>query len=215
MENQEKKPSTAKKGCFGCLGIIVLFLVVGVIFGGSDNNDSANKASSPATKQSSAPVTPKVKTYPSGQYKVGTDLPAGEYVALSKNEAYIEVARNVSGTLDSILANDIFINRSIITVSNGQFLKVQGATLYAFADAPKVQTKDGFLPSGMYKVGVDLPAGEYKVISEGGDSYIESSSSSRHILDDIIANDLFQGDKYIQVANGQYLKFFRAKIKVQ
>ncbi|BBB91085.1 MAG TPA: hypothetical protein PKA28_10995 [Methylomusa anaerophila] len=173
------------------------------------------QASQQQPAQQKAPEKPVVKTYKSGQYKVGTDIPAGEYVAMAKGQAYIELAKDAKGTLDSILANDIFINRSIITVSDGQFIKAQNCELYAFKDAPKAQIKDGFLPSGMYKVGTDLPAGEYKVISEGGNSYIETSATSSHLMDDIISNDLFQGDKYVSVADGQYVKFFSAKIQVK
>ncbi|MDF2566438.1 MAG: hypothetical protein K0Q53_2842 [Massilibacillus sp.] len=87
--------------------------------------------------------------------------------------------------------------------------------MYAFKDAPKVQSRDGFLLAGMYKVHVDLPAGEYKVVSERGDSYVEVSSGSAHILDEIISNDLFQGERYIEVSNGQYLKTAGAKIKLK
>lgn len=212
----EKKKASKKKGCLGCLGGIVALFVLILIFAPSPDKPATSTTSpSQQATQQKQPDKPAVKKYKSGQYKVGADLPAGEYVAIARGDAYIEVATNSTGNLDSILANDIFINRSIITVSDGQYLKIQNAELYAFNDAPKVQPKDGFLQSGMYKVGVDLPAGEYKVFSEGGDSYIETSSASSHSLNDIIANDIFQGDKYVTVSDGQYVKFFRAKIQVK
>lgn len=168
-----------------------------------------------STQKEKAPEKPTVKTYKSGQYKVGVDIPAGEYVAIAKSDAYIEVAKDSKGTMDSIVANDIFINRSIISVYDGQYLKLQNCELYSIADAPKVQPKDGFLPSGMYKVGTDLPPGEYNVVSEGGDSYVETSSTSTHSMNDIISNDIFQGNKYVSLSNGQYVKFYKAKIKVK
>ena len=206
-----------KKVAITYLGLMVFsFLAFGAISPSTEKTGVA-KQEVKATQAQAQPQqkAPAVKKYKSGQYKVGVDLPAGEYVAIAKGDAYIEVASDSSGAMTSIVANDIFANRSIITVSNGQYLKIQNCELYAFNDAPKTQTtKDGFLLSGMYKVGVDLPAGEYKVISEGGDSYIETSRSSRHSLQDIISNDLFQGNKYVSVSNGQYVKFFRAKIQV-
>lgn len=194
---------------------VVSFFAFGVTTDKKNVAQSQQTSQPATTQQAKQPEQPQVKTYKSGQYKVGKDLPAGEYVAVSKGDAYIELAKDAKGTLDSILANDIFINRSIITVSDGQFIKIQNCELYAFKDAPKAPIQNGSLPSGMYKVGVDLPAGEYKVLSEGGDSYIETSTTSSHQLDDIISNDLFQGDKYINVSNGQYLKFFRAKVQIK
>lgn len=203
--------------------VLATYLSLAVIsfiaFGMTSNPPKKSTDAQPSIQESQtkSPQTekPSVKTYKSGQYKVGSDLPAGEYVAISKGQAYIELAKDSKGTLESILANDLFINRSIITVSDGQYLKVQNCELYVFKDAPKPQITDGFLPSGMYKVGVELPAGEYKVIAEGGNSYIETSNSSRHLLEDIVSNDLFQGDKYVNVSDGQYVKFFGAKIKVK
>lgn len=204
---------TKKKGCLGCLGIIVGFFVLVGIFGALGSGDSSKTADKSSTQTTQKQEKPKVKTYKAGQYKVGKDLPAGEYIAMTKGDAYIEVAKDSKGGLDSILVNDMFVNRSMITVADGQYLKIQNATLYAAADAPKVEFKNGVLESGMYKVGSDIPAGEYKVISEGGDSYIEMSSSSRHTMGDIQSNDLFQGDKYVSLQTGQYVKFFRAKIQ--
>jgi hypothetical protein len=204
-----------KCGTVAYLGIIILIIAVFSLGCGNNSTDTTASTTTQQTKQSADNSKPKVKTYKAGQYKVGQDIPAGEYVAIAKGEAYIEVAKNSKGTLESILVNDIFINRSMITVSDGQYLKTQDCTLYASKDAPKVELKNGYLLSGMYKVGVDVPAGEYKVISDGDGSYIEVSKSSRHTLDDIVSNDLFQGNKYITISNGQYVKFFDSKIKVK
>jgi hypothetical protein len=70
--------------------------------------------------------------------------------------------------------------------------------------------------SGMYKVGVDIPAGEYKVLPEEnstlGFGYFEVTKTSRHILDDIVSNDNFEDSRYITLENGQYLKLSEAYI---
>jgi hypothetical protein len=90
--------------------------------------------------------------------------------------------------------------------------------MYALADAPKVDTSKGTLSSGMYKVGADLPAGEYSVTADAGaaaGSYIEVSKDSSHTLDAIVSNDMFTGSKYITVSNGQYLKLQGATIKLK
>ena len=203
------------------IAVLVLVAFIGIIAGcGSGGGQKSTEKSASKTETTQKADTPssessKVKTYKAGQYKVGADIPAGEYVVLSKDDGYVEVASDSSGKFESIVVNDIFTNRSIITVSDGQYLKVQNGTIYAAADAPKVEPKDGVLPSGMYQIGKDLPAGEYKVVAKRDGSYIEVSTSSRHTLEDIISNDLFSGEQYITVQDGQYLKLFGAELKVQ
>jgi hypothetical protein len=112
-----------KKVAITCLAFLVLFSV-GC---GSSAPSAPSSQQSTLTQQQQKPEQPSVKIYKSGHYKVGTDIPAGEYVGLSKGDAYIEVAKDSKGTLDSIIANDIFTNRTIITVSNGHYIKTQGA----------------------------------------------------------------------------------------
>lgn len=175
-------------------------------------NSTTSTSSTPAPAPAPAP-TPSVKTYQAGMYKVGSDIPAGEYVLIADGQAYFQIAKDSTGTLDSILANDNFTNRSIVTVKEGQYLTINSCTAYASKDAPKVTPDNGYLPEGMYKVGIDLPAGEYKV-SADGQGYVEVSNNSLHDLESIVSNDNFQGDKYITIKNGQYLKLSGTKLKL-
>lgn len=178
--------------------------------------------SSQATTPTASPSTPvstpapAVKTYPDGMYKIGTDMPAGEYVLIgSGSMSYFEVDKDSTGQMESILANDTFATRSIVSVKDSQYFKLTGCVAYTFSDAPKAQLTDGFLPAGMYKVGVDLPAGEYKVIPDGGTSYKEICKDSSHSMDSIVSNDIMQGESYTTVKAGQYLKLSSAKVKVE
>lgn len=144
--------------------------------------------------------------YSSGMYKVGSDLPAGEYVLIGSG--YFSVNSDSSGTLSSIIANDNFVNNSIISVSDGQYLTVKNAVFYNISLNPDVSTSG----EGMFKVGVHIPAGEYKLIATSSSGYCEVSSSSSHNLSAIVSNDNFTGEKYISVKNGQYLKLRNCKI---
>ena len=215
--------------------LIIALIVIGIALGDDESkptNAPATISSSQPPAQSSAkpsdsagaeapkpkdtaPAKPSVKTYKQGMYKIGADMTAGEYVLVGKGMSYFEVDKDSSGQMDSIISNDNFSNRSIITVQDGQYLKIQNCTAYAFKDAPKVEVSaDGFLSAGMYKVGVDLPAGEYKVIADGM-GYVEVNTASLHSLNNIVSNDNFQGERYITVKDGQYLKLGGAKIKVK
>ncbi|WP_394860808.1 hypothetical protein [Mediterraneibacter gnavus] len=66
----------------------------------------------------------------------------------------------------------------------------------------------------MYLVGKDIPAGEYKVSAANG-GYYEVTANSTGDLGTIIANDNFEGEVYLTVQDGQYLKLSRAQIVAQ
>jgi hypothetical protein len=69
----------------------------------------------------------------------------------------------------------------------------------------------------MYKVGIDIPPGEYQVFPEEdstlGYGYYEITKSSLHILEDIVSNDNFEDPRYITLQGGQYLKLNEAYIE--
>ena len=143
-----------------------------------------------------------------GEYKVGDDLPAGEYyVKCDGNNLYVEVASDSSGDLDSIIYNLNTKGGVYITVEDGEYLEISGGDLYELDKSPDRGAEDGYYKEGMYKVGDDIPAGEYKVeASEDGlMGYIEVSTDSRHQIEDIVTNDNFDNNKYITVEDGQYL----------
>lgn len=227
---EKKKKSIFKRWWFW---VIVVIIIIAAASGGGEkaapadtNTPSVSDAAAPSTETDTAAPSdsesqpapaaepePTVTNYKSGQYKVGTDLAAGEYVIISDYSCYFEIAKDSKGTLDSIVANDNFVNRTILTVSDGQYLKFNEGTMYAIADAPAVTIEDGILPAGMYKVGVDVKAGEYKVVPDGS-GYVEVSKDSKHVLDGIISNDNLSGEQYVTISDGQYIKMIGAYLLV-
>jgi hypothetical protein len=189
----------------GCLGLIVLAVIIGGIVLATGNV-------SPATNTpTSTQVDDSIKA---GMYKVGTDIQAGEYVvfASSGQTAYLQVSADSSGTLDSIITNDNFNGNRYITVADGQYIEFSRAKMFPIDKAPVLQPVDGKYPAGMYKVGRDIIAGEYKVVSDGGDAYLEVASDSSGVLESIVTNDNFTGEKYITIQDGQYITLSRCHI---
>jgi hypothetical protein len=141
----------------------------------------------------------------SGEYIVGQDIPAGEYyVKCTGYNLYVEDSSDSSGELNSIIFNLNTQGGAYITVKDGEYLTIQGGDLYELDKAPSDKTEDGYYKDGMFKVGTDIPAGEYNVEAEDM-GYIEVSKNSRHQLLDIVTNDNFEGNKHITVKEGQYL----------
>lgn len=68
---------------------------------------------------------PQPTYYGEGMYKVGVDIPAGEYNVKADTgmTGYIEVSADASG--DSIITNDLFDNNTYISVTDGQFLTLE------------------------------------------------------------------------------------------
>jgi len=157
-------------------------------------------------------LIPPAKWHTEGMYKVGYDIPAGEYFVTCTSEwgAYLCVSSDSSGSLDSIITNDNFDVSKYITLSSGQYFEVTRGKFTLAESAPIPTPVNGIYGEGMYKVGRDIPAGEYLVTctSEWG-AYLCVSSDSSGSLDSIITNDNFDVSKYITLSSGQYFEVVR------
>lgn len=141
-------------------------------------------------------------SYSSGQYKVGTDIPAGEYILFAGGETgYFCVSSDSNA--DNILLNDNFEYNSIITVQDGEYLELTRCYAVGMSDNLDIDTSG----TGMFKVGTHIPAGEYKLEAGNEKGYYCIYSDSRH--GDIIANNNFDGQTYVTVSDGQYLQLVR------
>lgn len=182
----------------------------------TDNSKDSSSAQSMDTSKDSSKKdsssTSAVMSYPEGMYEVGTDLPAGEYVIVADDGyAFFQVAKDSSGSYESIITFDSIQNRTILTLTKGQYLNFSYGTMYAIDDAPALKTTD-YLPAGMYKVGKDLPAGEYKVRATDNNAYYEVASDSTHNWSSELVYDVFNGEKYITLQDGQYLLMNEAEL---
>ncbi|NLY42892.1 MAG: hypothetical protein GX066_02760 [Clostridiaceae bacterium] len=149
-----------------------------------------------------------------GMYKVGTDIASGEYILFSSGSGYYQVTTDSTGELDSIITNDIFEGTRYVTVQDGQYIEFRNSTAIPVDKAPVLQPKDGKYQEGMYKVGRDIKSGEYKVVPDGKDAYVEVSKDSLGAIDSIVTNDMFSSEKYITIQDGQYIKLVGCHIVI-
>ena len=178
------------------------------------SSDDAEDPGEPNETSESTPTpepTPTIASYGGGTLKVGTDMPEGEYIALSTSDygGYFSVNSDANGT--DIIYNSNFEYCSILTVYNGEYLELSRARVYPFDQWCAQNSIDLSRAGGMYKVGVTLPAGEYLLTatSEFGGYYC-IYPDSRH--QEIIANNNFEGQTYVNVTDGQYLTLTRCVI---
>ena len=156
------------------------------------------------------------KEIQSGTYKVGRDIPAGEYVVLAgEYYGYYECTSDTSGDLDSVIYNGVLFENetAYVTVNSGEYLKIEDAVMYKVSEAPSIKPANNLYNSGQYKVGRDIPAGRYKVTDLGGGT-IEVNTNSRHDMSDaVICETLYGEDMYIDVEDGQYIELTSVQIQ--
>lgn len=162
-----------------------------------------------------APTEPVVPTQPSepvastvygeGTYKAGKDIPAGEYIftSTSKYSAYVCVSSD--SNQDNIIENENFDYTFIATVSDGQYVQAKRCEFVSSSGQKININADGTFSDGMYRVGIDIPAGEYRLTSTTSYSAYYCIYNSSVVPFEIQNNDNFKGSTYVTVSDGQYL----------
>lgn len=147
-----------------------------------------------------------------GKYKVGDDIPAGEYFLIADGFASFHILSDINGELINF---DFFSSHSIISVLEGQYLELSRCAAVMFDKVPKNIFEGKTISDGMYKIGYHIPAGEYKLTAdrdiEGEGCYCLYTDS---LCKDIISIEFFEDSKYINVFDGQYLKLSRCTLSL-
>lgn len=157
--------------------------------------------------------------YKSGMYKVGDTMPAGEYLLLANDEwsnsGYYEVTSDTTGELDSIIVNDNFDNRGFVQVEEGTYINLQRCVAIPVDEVPPYEAENGYYPEGTYRVGIDIPAGEYTLSPIDSDisGYYELREDASGDWDKIISNKNFDGEFFLTIKDGQYFTLSLAEIK--
>ena len=190
------------------LSFAVLFAFCVTACGGDNGSTEDQTSSQTQTETAETEQESSSTKYDAGTYKVGSDISAGEYILFGESAvgAYYEIASDSTGTLESIITNGNFTTNAILTVSDGQYLKLQGCYAVPAEEVSELDTTK----EGTFKIGTHLAAGEYKLAvdenSVMGSGYYEVASDSSGSLDSIVTNGNFEGETYITVSDGQYLK---------
>lgn len=146
--------------------------------------------------------------YDANTYKVGVDIPAGEYYikCTSTYMCYFAICKDSSG--NSIIENENFSGHHFVTLENGQYFElVRGKCTPVDKIVLDVDLQN--ITVGMYRVGIDIPAGEYKVTKSdtypGYFAVYDNSKATRKIR----TNDNFENSQYVTVYAGEYLYLSR------
>ncbi|WAZ22232.1 hypothetical protein STRCI_003468 [Streptomyces cinnabarinus] len=203
------------------LGAVVGIVVIGAVSAnagsGSDSsgNNSTGKGSSVSTdrgtdgkkKSDTADVAEKKVAFAGdGDFQVGSDIKPGTYRTTGNTDGmcYWERAKDASGEMDSLLANDNVTGTSYVTVKGTDKL----FTSSDCNDWEAVDEKAKGSPAskmsgdaGMLRVGVDIAPGTYKSTGNTDDAcYWERDKDADHSLESIIANNNVSGTAVVTIA---------------
>ena len=152
----------------------------------------------------------------SGMWKVGQDLKAGEYILVKNDGEYMgsfDITTGTSGDFDEIVDSNAFHNFEYIKVKDGQYLKLDGCTLYIIDEVKPSMHLEKFdeLTNGMFIVGIDIEPGQYKLENinkeyNGWFSLYNSLDGGYNGGVDLQDSDFFDNNTLITLTEGQYLK---------
>lgn len=142
--------------------------------------------------------------YPADTYIAGEDIPPGEYILYAENmDAGFRLYADTSQEISDMTM--YFDYNSIVTIENGNLLKLSDCYAVPIEENPIIDTSS----TGMFKVGLHIPAGEYQLEATGdGGRYAIFPDST---YTDIISNEEFDTQTSLSVSDGQYLDLNNCK----
>ena len=131
-------------------------------------------------------------------YRVGKDIPAGEYYVENNSEytGYYAVTSDANG--NHILENDNFKTHTFITLEDGQYIELTRGKMTSAKNTPIFQFDNGVITEGMYPVGKDIPGGNYQAIATTSYSGYYELLNNSTINRDIISNASFFTSRYVK-----------------
>lgn len=123
-----------------CIGVLIIGMAANIMSPDQNTNTapatttSSDNSTSSANTSTSNSNGSSDQVYTSGTYKVGQDIPAGEYKFTQTDEygGYIERSSDSSMEFDSIISNDATSEKgetAYVTVHDGEYLKIDGGEL--------------------------------------------------------------------------------------
>ncbi|MFD7442350.1 hypothetical protein [Streptomyces sp. NPDC059909] len=214
QQPQQKRNWFARHKVLTGLGAVVVVIAIASAAGGGDGTEptAKGKQEQPAKqaggKQEGKQEKKKAAAISGdGDFEVGKDIQPGLYRTSGNDDGmcYWERAKDSSGEMDSLLANDNVTGTSYVTVkASDKVFKSSDCKDWEAVDekakgSPKSEMKgDG----GMFKVGADIAPGTYKSTGNDDMCYWERSKDASHSTDAIIANENAKGAAIVKIAPG-------------
>jgi hypothetical protein len=176
----------------------------------------------PVPTRTPAPTrTPDPNLVRVGTHIVGVDIQPGLYRGEAGlgmfDSCYWARLKDLTGTLDAILANEIAIGQFYVEVKPTDYAFETRCQIVRFEPPTSVDTFATQLDPGMYLVGVDIQPGTYR--GDAGEDISESCYWARlkevtGTLDAILANEIATGLFYVEVRATDYALETRCELSL-
>ena len=159
--------------------------------------------------------------YGTGSYEVGTDIPEGEYYFTHKDE-YDMTGYTIFNRYIEEEETFFIPTWSFYYLQEGDYIHMsESGKFISASEIPPIESRG----DGMYRVGVDIPQGTYRLSytgeGESGKGYYavhtatpgffnKEDLTGSHTSDD----DFFTGEREIKVSNGEYLEVTYCKFEI-
>lgn len=144
-------------------------------------------------------------TYHEGQYKIGSEIPAGEYVFFATGDFQGSFKETTDSNGSDRVESEYFYYNYIYTITEGNYITISNAFAVPADQVTELNTKKGY---GMFRVGKDIAAGEYQLVPTKftvPGSFHTYSSSETGLRENRLDNDYFSSITYVNVHDGEYL----------
>lgn len=151
-----------------------------------------------------------------GTYKVGEDIPAGEYYLLASGDAAVSFYDTEYSETSTVPAAKkyTFSGSFYITTAGCSYIKTENCTLYDMNNLPAVTEKTEY-SAGMYKAGYDIRATKYVAQKKGSNAKYSVYGTPFGITEpQSEASDKITGSKSFTVAKDKYLVIEGATFKI-
>jgi hypothetical protein len=175
----------------------------------------------PPTNTPPPTATPNPDLLRPGTYIVGTDIQPGIYKGEGghnlADSCYWARLKDVSGSMDALIANDNSIGQFYVEVTDSDYAFETHCEVVLLRSLPEPPTEfPQRIAPGMYIVGVDIQPGKYR--GQAGTEIFDSCYWARlkDVLGEvgsIIANDNATGQYYVQVQQGDFALQTRCELE--
>ena len=171
-----------------------------------------------ATQPPTATPRPTAPPVRPGTHRVGLDIQPGLYIGLAGqgfwDSCYWERLKDLSGTLDSIIANDNVEGLFYVEILPSDKAFSTDCDVIAINQVDPPSSPFTKVPPGMYLVGRDILPGLYRGQAPRGDwCYWERLSDATGELYSILANDNAEGQYFVSVARSDFAVRFDCPVE--
>lgn len=159
------------------------------------------------------------KSWGSGEFVVGTDVPAGDYAVYpgSEDGGLFSITTDLSGNPDTIVGAGMTLGRSLLTVKDGEYLVLLNARMVPLATSDQLDLSGKQLVEGMYLASSadpqrDIPAGTYTLTPDETNGYpygvYQICSDTEHTVKSVVSSGEVESGTPVTVTlqEGQYIE---------